>query len=139
MNIGNGIFALLNADTNITNLVGSRIYPMRRSQSLPQVPCIVYRFISRVPYPTKQTVSSVDAVRMEVNIYGEFDDCQTIAQYVRQCLDNNINLNSASIYFQSIIYDGQFDDDQGEYTKGENTDLISLNRTVQEYILRVVQ
>lgn len=139
MNIGNGIYDLLSNDATIVSLVGTRIYPMRRSQVLPQVPCIIYKTVSTVPSPTKQTRSSVDSVRLEVNIFGSYDECQTIAAAVRAKLDNTIQTQAALIYFQSIIFDDQFDNDEGEYTKGANDTMISINRTVQEYLMRVQQ
>lgn len=138
MIIGKAIYGLL-YDGGLSASVASRIYPMRRSQVLPQVPCIVYNIISQVPNNTKLEVSSVDTVRIQLNIFGQYDECQSIAADCRSVMDSIFGVTQDGILVQSSVFDKQFDDDLGEYTKGASTDVISLNRTVQEYIMRIVQ
>lgn len=111
MALGAAIRTILTADATLTGLVSSRIYPDMPPQGT-TYPCIVYMIIATDPTNTKEGVSQLDNVRLDVNIYAEnYDSGVTIAERVRTLLDGYSG-TSATITMDIYFVNQQ----SGDYT-----------------------
>jgi hypothetical protein len=85
--IGISIYTLLSADTELTGLVGTNIFPVEANQRK-EDPIIIYFVKSVEPTDTKQNVSTEDYVKAEIMVYSKnYDLMQTISKRVRTILD----------------------------------------------------
>jgi hypothetical protein len=85
--IGISIYTLLSADTILTGLVGTNIFPVEANQRK-EDPIIIYWVKSVEPTDTKENVSNEDWVKGEIMVYSKnYDLMQTISKRVRTILD----------------------------------------------------
>jgi hypothetical protein len=85
--IGISLFTLLSADTILTGLVGTNIFPVEANQRK-EDPIIIYWVKSVEPTDTKENVSNEDWVKGEIMVYSKnYDLMQTISKRVRTILD----------------------------------------------------
>jgi hypothetical protein len=85
--IGISLFTLLSADTTLTGLVGTNIFPVEANQRK-EDPIIIYWVKSVEPTDTKENVSDEDWVKGEIMVYSKnYDLMQTISKRVRTILD----------------------------------------------------
>jgi hypothetical protein len=78
----------LAAYTNLTTLVGTRIYPLRLAQS-PTLPAVTYQRISTVPVQAlSAAASAMIRTRMQVTAWATtYAGAQSVAAQIRACLD----------------------------------------------------
>ena len=85
--IGKAIYGLLNGASSVTNIVGSRIYPV----SVPQFadfPFVVYTTTDTEPSMTKDGSSPLDVITVQIDMYAnDFGTNTTLAGAVRSTLD----------------------------------------------------
>jgi hypothetical protein len=85
--IGISLFTLLSADTELTGMVGTNIFPVEANQRK-EDPIIIYWVKSVEPTDTKENVSNEDWVKGEIMVYSKnYDLMQTISKRVRTILD----------------------------------------------------
>lgn len=121
MNIGNAIFAILSADATLeTQLGGKKIYPLKAPQKS-VVPYLIYRQISSTANDTKDGVSTLDIVRVQIDIFSKnHDDVCVMGELVRTLLDKYSgtigSVNVDSIQYLSENPDWDDDDDDFKYS-----------------------
>lgn len=121
--IGKAIHALLTADSDVTDIVGSgdnaRIFPVAIAQGEVK-PAIVYRTVRKDPFDTKSGVSDTDRDEVEIiavsEKYGDVDD---LSEKIRAAVDGKrgtyggVPVNET--YF--IDWEDDFDDNARAYLR----------------------
>ena len=99
------IYSLLSTNTGVTNLVGTKIYPIEAPQTI-AFPYIVFQAISNMPTNTKSGVSSMDKTRIQVTIVAKKQsEIDSIGAAVRSALD----FIKTPAPIQIITYEGEVD------------------------------
>lgn len=110
--IGVAIYDILYGDTDVEALVGTKIYPMKVKES-DSVPYITYQEISNTPSPSKDSVSLLDRLRIQVSSFAtKHEDAFSLAKKVRTALDRTSGIYSSSTFIvdvKEIDYDGEID------------------------------
>jgi hypothetical protein len=87
MTVDSIIFRILNGNSAVTGVVGSKIFPSQAPQTT-QFPFIVFETISTMPNNTKSGVSEMDKYRIQVTTLAkENNQANDIADKVRSALD----------------------------------------------------
>ena len=87
MNVGQIIYGILSATSGVTSLVSTRIYPDMAPQNA-AFPYIVFQKLSTQPTDTKEGVSPLDKILVQIDCYsGSYDTSHTIAAAIRTALD----------------------------------------------------
>lgn len=91
-------------------------------------PYVVYTIISNVPEDTKQGISELDIIRVQIDIYAdEYEDAHTLAASVRSAMDRRKGTIRGNI-IDNIIFDGESDMKESE---------AELYRVTQDYFVRL--
>lgn len=99
------IYSLLSTNNGVTNLVGTKIYPIEAPQTI-AFPYIVFQAISNMPTNTKSGVSSMDKTRIQVTIVAKKQsEIDSIGAAVRSALD----FIKTPAPIQIITYEGEVD------------------------------
>lgn len=102
MTADEGIYKLLSEDTDVSALVGTRIYPLYAPQSF-VAPYVTYQLVSVVPYNTKSGPSTLDEKLYQINSVGKnYDATIDLSNKVRTALDYEKVTG-----VQLIIYQGE--------------------------------
>lgn len=103
MNVGKAIFNILSNDAELSELVGTRIFPEMAPEEA-QNPYLVYSVLSIDPTDTKQGSSTVDVSQLETySVSNNYGDCMDVSEAARAALDRNGGLFS-QVSIQSIQY-----------------------------------
>ena len=70
MTVGKAIYYLLTNASDVTAIVGTRIYPEVAQQNA-ALPYIVYNVSNNEPSDTKREPSKLDTAEVEVNVFSE--------------------------------------------------------------------
>jgi hypothetical protein len=130
MTVGKAIFYLLDNSTDLTAIVGTRIYPEVAQQDAP-LPYVVYNISNNEPSDTKREPSKLDTANIEVNCYStSYTEVIDMAVAVRAALDrvtgtyNGVNVQSIA-YMNEVI---DFDEGQRAYNVSSDYD-VRISRT----------
>jgi hypothetical protein len=130
MTVGKAIFYLLDNSTDLTAIVGTRIYPEVAQQDAP-LPYVVYNISNNEPSDTKFEPSKLDTANIEVNCYStSYTEVIDMAVAVRAALDrvtgtyNGVNVQSIA-YMNEVI---DFDEGQRAYNVSSDYD-VRISRT----------
>lgn len=100
MNAGKAVYGILSANSGVTDLVGTRIFPEIAEQEA-ATPFIVYQLQSVAPEDTHDGPSKLDEVRFEFLCYADtYNEAADLGEKVRAALDrvkgtfNSINVES---------------------------------------------
>lgn len=100
MNAGKAVYGILSANSGVTDLVGTRIFPEIAEQEA-ATPFIVYQLLSVDPEDTHDGPSKLDEVRFEFLCYADtYDTAADVGVKVRAALDrvsgtyNGVNVES---------------------------------------------
>ena len=122
MKSGLAIYNLLSNDSDVTDLVSTRIFP-NVAKNTTAFPFIVYDVDSESPTPTKDGVSILDVDTVTVSGYSKtYIQASDLARKIRTALDRKSG-TYGGIEVQSIFftgYDDLFEDevsDEGIYVK----------------------
>jgi hypothetical protein len=119
------IYSLLSTNTGVTNLVGTKIYPIEAPQTT-AFPYIVFQAISNMPTNTKSGVSSMDKTRIQVTSVGiKQSQIDAIGAAVRSALD----FIKTPSPIQIITYEGEVD--MFSYPSGQD----GIFEKAQDYFL----
>lgn len=103
MNTGLGIYALLQESSDVTDLVGTRVFPALAAQEA-EMPFITYELVQITPSDEKDGPSTMDEVRVEVVCYAEkYSVAADLGTKVRTALDR-MALQGDGISIQSIKF-----------------------------------
>ena len=109
MSIYSAIRSILVADSTLTSLVGSKIYPNAAPQGT-QSPFVVINVISNLPTNTKAQASTMDRYRIQVSTFStDFDTCQSVKNRIRVLLENVINTTSSATTIQLSQFQNEVD------------------------------
>ena len=87
MEIGKSIYNILAANTNVSNLVGTRIFPNVAPQTT-AFPFIIYDVTGVQPNDTKDGVSTLDTNDIMISCYSEtYSEASDLAQKIRIAMD----------------------------------------------------
>jgi hypothetical protein len=127
MNEGKAIYSILTSDSDVSAIVGTRVYPQIAAQEA-AFPFVVYILSDIEPSDTKSGVSTLDEARYEVlavcETYAEVAD---LTNKIRTALDRYTG-TVAGVVIDSI----QFTD-----IDTSNDDKNEVYLTSSEYIIRV--
>jgi hypothetical protein len=130
MTVGKAIFYLLDNSTDLTAIVGTRIYPEVAQQDAP-LPYVVYNISNNEPSDTKREPSKLDTANIEVNCYStSYTEVIDMAVAVRAALDR-VTGTYSGVNVQSIAYMNEvidFDEGQRAYNVSSDYD-VRISRT----------
>ena len=135
MQIGKAIYNILANDSDVSTLVGTRIFPNVAPQTT-QFPFIIYDITGVSPNDTKDGASTLDTNDVMISCYSEtYSQASDLAQKIRIAMDriNQGDYGSETIQssqFQS--YNDIFDDtsgDSGIYRKALDFEIRQINPT----------
>lgn len=107
MEAGKAIYAILNGDSNVTNIT-SRIYGNEAKQSI-AFPAIVYSVISDVPINTKSGFTSIVS-RVQCSCFAElYEDVNALAIVVRNSLADKALGTYGGVLVQNIKFENSRD------------------------------
>lgn len=87
MNVGQIIYGVLSATAGVTALVSTRIYPDMAPQNV-TFPYIVFQKLQTQPTDTKEGVSKLDKILVQVDCYSNnYDNAHSLAAAIRTALD----------------------------------------------------
>jgi hypothetical protein len=128
MNIGNVIYAMVTADTNLVNLIGNRIYPEEAPMEI-TYPYITYTKINTDPTRVKNLVSPKDNFKINFFIYSKnYDTTSTIADLLRVALDNKRGVY-ANVNVDWVIFEDE--------TTGDPVMQDKIYWIVQDYLFKI--
>jgi hypothetical protein len=100
MNAGKAVYGILSANSGVTDLVGTRIFPEIAEQEA-ATPFIIYQLQSVAPEDTHDGPSKLDEVRFEFLCYADtYNEAADLGEKVRAALDrvkgtfNSVNVES---------------------------------------------
>ena len=135
MEIGKAIYNILSTNSDVSTLVGTRIFPNVAPQTT-TFPFIIYDFNGVQPNDTKDGASTLDTNDVMISCYSEtYSQASDLAQKIRVAMDR-INEGTyggeqiQSSQFQS--YNDIFDDtsgDAGIYIKALDFEIRQINPT----------
>ena len=112
MNAGKAVYGILSANSGVTDLVGTRIFPEIAEQEA-ATPFIVYQLQSVAPEDTHDGPSKLDEVRFEFLCYADtYDTAADVGVKVRAALDrvsgtyNGVNVES--VQFNDVDIDIEY-------------------------------
>ena len=130
MTVGKAIFYLLDNSTDLTAIVGTRIYPEVAQQDAP-LPYVVYNISNNEPSDTKFEPSKLDTANIEVNCYStSYTEVIDMSVAVRAALDR-VTGTYSGVNVQSIAYMNEvidFDEGQRAYNVSSDYD-VRISRT----------
>lgn len=133
MKVGLAIYSILSSDSDISDLVSTRIFPNVAPQTT-AFPFIIYDVDGDTPTDTKDGVSELDVNSVMVSCYSEtYTEACDLALSIRTALDRLPDSTYGTIKIQSSEYRGYndiFDDDSGNngiYRKAIDFDIRIIN------------
>lgn len=104
--IGAYIYSKLSADATVQSYVGTRIYPLNANQATDR-PHITYQVLSNTPSDTKDGVSRLDEVLVQITVYDQsYDNAHACSTAVRNVLDRSSG-TVGTLSVQSTQFTGQ--------------------------------
>lgn len=89
MNVSGIIYSLLVADTAVTAICSTRIYPLTIPQKA-TLPAVRIATIAVQPYDSKSGASTLDAIRVQVDTYAaSMRVCQQLDEAIRLAIDRH--------------------------------------------------
>ena len=132
MKVGACINRMLLNDSDVSTLVGTRIYPERAPEGA-AAPFIVYSVVSNQPSDTKNG-TPIDEAQLEVfSVAKTYADTNSLADFVRTALDRQsveVVVNSDTIKVESV----QYTNEVTEVDTDKN-----LFVAVQDYTFRILR
>ncbi len=96
MNVGKAIITILNADSDITAIIGNttdgtlRCFPsaMRQNAQTATYPYVIYHIVNDVPLNTKNGKSTYDYVTVQISVFHDnYTTLQLLVGYIQNALD----------------------------------------------------
>ena len=127
MTEGKAIYSILTSDSDVSAIVGTRVYPQIAAQGA-AFPFVVYVLQDTSPSATKSGVSTLDEVRYDIVVASEtYAEASDLTNKIRTALDRYTG-TVAGVVIDSI----QFIDLDADNDPGTETFVTS-----SEYIIRV--
>ncbi len=134
MLIGLAIYNVLANNSNVTDIVSTRIYPNVAPQISATFPFIVYTVTGVTPNDTKDGVSTLDVNDVLLMCYaGTYTEASKLANEVRTAMDRLTEATYETIKVQSSQFEGYNDSfsanagDEGIYVKSLDFNIRQIN------------
>lgn len=129
MKVGAAIYILLGADSDVSAIVGTRIYPELAEEGA-SAPYIVYSVVSNTPSDTKDG-APIDEAQLEIFSVGTtYAAANDLADKVRAALDRKERTIVDTVTVQSIHYTNEV---------VEVSEKRDLYISVQDYTVRITR
>jgi hypothetical protein len=135
MEIGKAIYNILSNNSDIVNLVDTRIFPNVAPQTT-EFPFIIYDVTGVQPNDTKDGPSTLDTNDVMISCYSEtYSQASDLAKKIRIAMDRIPDAEYATIKIQSSQFQGYndiFDNtsgDAGIYRKALDFEIRQINPT----------
>jgi hypothetical protein len=135
MEIGKAIYNILSNNTDVVNLVDTRIFPNVAPQTT-EFPFIIYDVNGVQPNDTKDGPSTLDTNDVMISCYSEtYSQASDLAKKIRIAMDRIPDAEYATIKIQSSQFQGYndiFDNtsgDAGIYRKALDFEIRQINPT----------
>jgi len=129
MKVGAAIYVLLGADSDVSAIVGTRIYPELAEEGA-SAPYIVYSVVSNTPSDTKDG-APIDEAQLEIFSVGTtYAAANDLADKVRAALDRKERTIVDTVTVQSIHYTNEV---------VEVSEKRDLYISVQDYTVRITR
>ena len=135
MEIGKAIYNILSTNSDVSTLVGTRIFPNVAPQTT-TFPFIIYDVTGVQPNDTKDGASTLDTNDVMISCYSEtYSEASNLAKKIRIAMDRITEAEYATIKIQSSqfqSYNDIFDDtsgDAGIYRKALDFEIRQINPT----------
>lgn len=126
--IGQIIYGILSANTNLTNLVDKKIYAASAAEGK-TLPYITYQQVSKTPNKTKDRVIDKQSARVQIDVFAKtYDEATNIADKVSDALSyysGTVNTYNVEI----IVFE-----DENDLTPDMAADIF---RKEQDYIIKI--
>ena len=124
--IGKAIYSILSNDATVSAMVSTRIFPIVAAQDT-AFPFVVYTITNQEPSMTKDGVSPLDTISVQIDCYAlEYDANVTLSNAVRSALD----FYTGTVQSQAIQRirfqgqnDGEYDEDLGVFWQSLDFDI----------------
>ena len=127
MNEGKAIYSILTNDSDVSALIGTRVYPQVAAQGA-AFPFVVYVLQDNTPSDTKSGVSTLDEIRYDIVAAAEtYSDLSSITERIRLALDRYTGTVSGIVVDSIQFIDLDVDNDPATETYVSSS----------EYILRI--
>jgi hypothetical protein len=91
------LFLALISDPDVSDLIGSRIYPMRAPQKAP-MPAVVYQIIAGTPVSSLDGDSGLDNIRLQLTVWANrYAEAVDLAAVVRRAISTASSLKSITL------------------------------------------
>lgn len=123
MEIGKSIYNILSNDSDVSSLVGTRIYPNRIAIDQ-MMPSIVYQVVTTSPSNTKNGVSNLDVISIQIYAFGNrYEQANELSLKIRNAMDYDFtdqnvggnNIQHISFQAKTDEYDESFGDNGIHY------------------------
>lgn len=106
--VGKAVYAMLAADATVAALVSTKIYPVIAPQNVAS-PFVVYSIASAIPTNTKDRISELDTMRVQVDCYGRtYAQVEAISSAVRLAIDGQTGTYGGA-YVDGVAYENEQD------------------------------
>lgn len=103
--IGNSIKSLLEANTDLVTLVGTKIYPVQAPQG-EKDPLVIYGIVKQEGQHSKDRTSPEDWIEVDINVYAkDYDQMHDISKEVRIALDGKKGTIASNVISQISFMD----------------------------------
>jgi len=106
--VGKAIYNILSNEAGVTDIVGTKIYPVVAPQQT-ETPFIVYSVVSSIPTNTKDRISEIDTMRVQVDCYEKtYTLAEALSSAVRLALDNATGTKNG-VLIDGLAYENEQD------------------------------
>ena len=127
MQVGKAIYYLLSNATDVTNIVGTKIFPETAPQGQ-ATPYVVYSVVSNSPSDVKESGETIDVAQIEIfSVETTYAKAVTLGAAIREALDRKVGTFN-SVQLQTTSY-------KNESMEVNDTRLLWAD--IQDYEIRV--
>jgi hypothetical protein len=127
MQVGKAIYYLLSNATDVTNIVGTKIFPETAPQGQ-ATPYVVYSVVSNSPSDVKESGETIDVAQVEIfSVETTYAKAVTLGAAIREALDRKVGTFN-SVQLQTTSY-------KNESMEVNDTRLLWAD--IQDYEIRI--
>ena len=127
MQVGKAIYYLLSNATDVTNIVGTKIFPETAPQGQ-ATPYVVYSVVSNSPSDVKESGETIDVAQIEIfSVETTYAKAVTLGAAIREALDRKVGTFNG-VQLQTTSY-------KNESMEVNDTRLLWAD--IQDYEIRV--
>ena len=114
MNVGKAIYNILTTDANVSDIVGTRVFPNVVDYGV-NLPAITYTEVTNNPTNTKTGASELDQVTVQVTCFSvKYSEVVDLSEKVRRALDYKVT-SFEDVVIQRAFFQDSVDLHDKEY------------------------